>query len=264
MQDGSWLWLAGACLGVLLCGILVAGGLMLGRAAEKSRAADAMKTAFLSNVSHELKTPLATIRIWADMLSTGRLASEEKRRHALEVIAEENQRMIRMVENLLDFARLARKRRKYALGEVDLAALARETVEFMGGAFSDNGISCEGDESAPAIADADAVRQILVNLVGNAAKYAAADGPVTVVVERGKDGARVTVADRGPGMPKEAMARAFDRFYRADDEAPSADGLGLGLSISRALARDMGGDVLAAARDGGGAAFTLTLPARSS
>ena len=264
MECRSWLWPVGAGFGLLLFVILVVGGWLIVLAAKRARQANAMKTAFVSNVSHELKTPLAAIRIWTDMLSAGRISSDEKRRRAFDVISEENGRMIRLVDNLLDFARLEQKRKTYTLTEVDLAELAKESADFMAGAFAENGISCVGDAHAPTMADADAVRQILVNLLGNAAKYAAAMGPVEVCTSKDGDVVRVDVADRGPGMPHDAMAHAFDRFYRADSAAESgAGGFGLGLSISRALARDMGGDITAAPRDGGGIVFSLTLPARS-
>ena len=265
MEYRSWLWPAGAGFGLLLFAILVVAGWLTVLAAKRARQADAMKTTFVSNVSHELKTPLAAIRIWTDMLSAGRIDSEEKRRRALAVISDENGRMIRLVDNLLDFARLAQQRKTYSLAEVDLAALARESVDFMAGAFAENGISCAGDDRVPTLADADAVRQILVNLLGNAAKYAAAMGPVEVRVSADGAVARVDVADRGPGMSRDAMAHAFDRFYRAASaSANGAGGFGLGLSISRALARDMGGDITASPRDGGGITFSLSLPARTA
>ena len=260
-DDGSLLWPVGVCLGFLLCGVLGVFSIMLGRAARRAREDDVRKTAFVSNASHELKTPLAAIRIWTEMLSSGRLKTDERRQHALDVIAEENGRMIRLVDNLLDFSRLEGKRKRYSLVGLDVTALAREAVEFMSGAFSANGISCSASVAVRAVADVDAVKQILVNLIGNAAKYAAADGPVEVSVGVAGGVVRVEVADRGPGMAPDELGRAFERFYRAGGaDSSGTGGLGLGLSISRALARDMGGDIAARVREGGGLVFTLSLP----
>lgn len=259
--DGPDAWLLGAILVVLLACVLLAGAGLMGRAAAKARRDDLRKTSFVSNVSHELKTPLVGIGLWADLLRGGRLRTEAQRAHAYEVVAAENARMLRLVENLLDFSRLEQGRRRYRIEAVDMGALAAGAVELVRGDFAAHGISVRAEGACHACADADAARQILVNLLGNAAKYAAARGPVEVVVSRTKEGTvRVAVADRGPGMSPEARRRAFERFYRADDALTAGTGgLGLGLSISRALARDLGGELAVAARAGGGCVFTLDL-----
>lgn len=253
-------WMVGGILVVLLACVLVAGAWLMVRAATKARRDDRMKTSFVSNVSHELKTPLAGIGLWAEMLKAGRFPSEEKRTHACEMIVGENARMLRLVENLLDFSRLEQNRRHYRIESLDAVALAKNAVELVQGDFSRHGIAVAAQGGCRVCADADAAKQILMNLLGNAAKYAAAQGPVEVGVSKAEGTVRVTVADRGPGMSPEAMRRAFERFYRADDALDSSTGgLGLGLSISQALARDLGGDLTVAAREGGGCVFTLEL-----
>lgn len=253
-------WFLGGILVVLLAGVLVAGAWLMVRAAAKARRDDQRKTSFVSNVSHELKTPLAGIGLWVDLLKDGRLSTEEKRADAYGKIAGENARMLRLVENLLDFSRLEQGRRNYHIEAVDMIAVTGEVLDFVRDDFSRHGIMLKGEGSCRACADSDAVKQILVNLLGNAAKYAAEGGPIEISVLRNEGMIRVAVADRGPGMPPEAMRRAFERFYRADDALDSrTSGLGLGLSISRALARDLGGELSVAAREGGGCVFTLEL-----
>lgn len=254
------IWMVGGILMVLLACVFGAGAWLMVRAAAKARRDDQTKTTFLSNCSHELKTPLAGIGIWADLLQSGRTLTDEKRQHAYDVIVRENARMVRLVENLLDFSRLEQGRRKYQMEDVDLAVLAAECIELVRGKFEPHGVDLKTSGDVHAHADVDAVKQILMNLLGNAAKYAAADGPVEVVVSAENGTARIVVADRGPGMSAEAMSHAFERFYRADDELTAkTGGLGLGLSISRALARGMGGELSVAARDGGGCLFALEL-----
>lgn len=254
-------WLVGGILVVLLACVLAAGAWLMGRAAVKARRDDETKTTFLSNCSHELKTPLAGIGIWIDLLQGGRLQTDAKRVHAYEVIARENARMVRLVGNLLDFSRLEQGRRRYRPACLDLVALAEETVELVRGDFPEHGVSVRAAGPCRAWADADAVKQILVNLLGNAAKYAAAAGCVEVVVEMSDGHPRLSVQDRGPGLSPDERAHVFDRFYRADDALSSrSGGLGLGLSISRALAQDMDGTLSVAARPGGGCIFTLELP----
>lgn len=256
-------WPVGVVLGVMLVMVFAGGAWLLVRAAAKARRDDMMKTTFLSNASHELKTPLAGIGLWTDLLREGRLATDERRARAYDVIASENARMVRLIENLLDFSRLEQGRRRYRMERVDLAAAAHDAVDVVRGGFSRHGISMRAcGEDCAATADADAVRQILLNLLGNAAKYAADDGPVEVSVRR--DGAEVLVAvsDRGPGIPVDAMEHVFERFWRADNAlCAEKGGLGLGLAISHALAADMDGSLSVASRRGGGCVFALTLPA---
>ena len=257
------LWPIGLALGVLLAGVLAAGAWLLVRAAAKARRDDLMKTTFLSNASHELKTPLAGIGVWAELLRSGRLATDERRAHAYDVIVAENARMVRLVENLLDFSRLEQGRRRYHMRDVDVAALAEDAVEVVRGEFAENGISLQSEGNCMAMADSDAVKQILLNLLGNAAKYAASGGAVEVDVRRDEEGGvRVAVMDRGPGLSAEAMEHVFERFWRADGALNSEKGgLGLGLAISHALAEDMDGTLSVTAREGGGCVFTLSIPA---
>ena len=263
---GQWLPLfaVGFVMVALLAAVLFVGGHDLWRSLERERRENAEKTSFLANATHELKTPLAAIRLWSEMLVSGRL-KPERAQHAAEVIEEENARMIRLVENLLDFSRLAQKRRRYREEDADVRRLVEDVADLLRGDFAEHGLSVRGGDSVPARVDVDAVRQILLNLLGNAAKYAASGGPVEVSVARKGGRIAIEVADRGPGMAPAERARVFERFFRgsAADGAPGG-GLGLGLAISQGLARGMGGDISVAPRDGGGCVFTLELPARTA
>lgn len=256
----TWLWLAGIGFIVALAAFLVYAAVRLWRAAENARRDDELKTRFVSDVSHELKTPLAAMGLWADMLAGGRLADEGRRRHALDVIVEEKGRMLRLVDTLLDFTRLEQGRRKYCLEAVDVGEVANEVVELLRGDFGDDGVSIDAPSGCIAFADRDAVKGIFVNLLGNAAKYAVAGGTVEVAVICEDGGVRATVSDRGPGIAPQAREKVFERFYRSEDGAARAKGgFGLGLPISRRLARDMGGELTAESRPGGGSVFVLRL-----
>ncbi len=259
-QWRTWL-LYGVFAGVTLC-LIGLGAWPLVNAASTARENDRVKSEFLSICSHELKTPLAAIRIWIDLLQGGRLRTDAKREEAYATIARENERMTRLIENLLNLARIEQRRLRYEIARVDLTALAAEAVALVRGDFPAHGVAFEPPADAVVVlADADAVRQILVNLLGNAAKYAAAGGPVDVVVETAEGRARLAVRDRGPGLAPEQRARIFERFYRTPEAIESrAHGLGIGLALSRTLARDLHGDLTVAPRPGGGCAFTLDLP----
>ena len=200
--------------------------------------------------------------MFSELLAEDRIPDPARRRRALGTVAAESARLSRLVESVLDFSRLERNRRRYDLRPVDLAALLEEMRdETAGGGF----VLRTGDRGAGgrvAFADRDAVRQIVLNLLDNAAKYAAAGGPPELAVRDAGNGAvALAVADRGPGVPPRAAKRIFDRFYRVDDATTAETrGSGLGLSIARRLARGMGGDLAYRPREGGGAVFELTLP----
>ena len=257
----TWLWLAGVLLVGALTALLVYEAVRLWHSAERARRDDALKTRFVSDVTHELKTPLAAMGLWLDMLTGNRIASAERRDHALQVVAEEKNRLLRLVESLLDFTRLEAGRRRYELTAVDLGQSVCDAVTLLSDDFPPDGVRVDAKEGVFVRADKDAVREILLNLLGNAAKYAAESGLVEVTVSCSEGRGKVVVADRGPGLAPEALAHVFERFYRAENAASRAKGgFGLGLPISRGLARGMGGELSAAAREGGGCTFLLELP----
>lgn len=219
------------------------------------------KTTFVSNVSHELRTPLTSLLSYAEMLSAGRCRTEGKREKALGVILDEGRRLNRMIQELLDFSRLERGTRRYRQEDFDLAETVRETTERLAGRFEANGLGTAVPETLAVRSDRDTVRQILENLLTNAAKYAAKDGPVGVSVEVCGGHARVSVADRGPGLTRAQMKDVFKPFWRADNATTrETGGYGIGLSVARAYARGLGGDLKVTARTGGGCVFAFEFP----
>ncbi len=254
--------LAGGTMAAFLCFSLLAGGASLVRTVRKSRKEALQQTTFVSNVSHELKTPLTSIITRAEMLAEGRYKTDEKRNKALEIIAEEGRRMERMVTDLLDFSRLEHNRRKYNTSTFYLDEVVRHTSELMKNLFSENGLKVTVQSRCEVCADEDAVKEILENLLSNAAKYASSFGEVEVELTKNESGFYlIHVADRGKGLTKEQMKYVFDPFWRADSSTTKeTGGYGIGLSIARRLARGMGGDVTVSPRSGGGLTFTLSLP----
>ena len=255
-----------ALVGLLVLAILAAGALLV-RQARLSEIEAARKTSFVANVSHELKTPLTTIRLYAELLAEGRVRDEAKRADYLVTIGQETQRLGRLVANVLDFSRLEQGKKKYAPAALDLAAELRRLADTHAPRLAVAGLALrvEAQESLALTTDRDAVEQIVLNLLDNACKYAAEGGEVLLRLStEGTDGgarARLVVADRGPGVPAEQRERIFEKFHRVDDRLVAEKaGAGLGLSIARQLARGLGGDLRCEAAPGGGAAFALTLP----
>jgi signal transduction histidine kinase len=223
--------------------------------AELERAREAQR-AFLESVSHELKTPLTSIRGYAEALEEGAVAPTEGGR----IIAAEADRLERLVFDLLDLARLGRAgfsvvRRPVDLGQVADAVVARHQPR-----ARDLGIALTAERQADAwgLGDEGRLLQATSNLVENALRLTPASGTVTVAAAAG----RIAVRDTGPGLAAEDVPRAFDRFYLYDRyRSERAVGSGLGLAIVKELSRAMGGQVTAAARPQGGAEFAISLQA---
>jgi len=257
------MWIGGCVVGLLFIS-LVSGGWLLVKSARRAREEAMRKTDFVSNVSHEFKTPLTTICLCAELAQDDGL-DPARRKKALASIQSEAERLKGLVLAALDFSRLERRRREFHIEECDVAEIVREAAEPLEERFAANGLALPGpDASAFALADAAAVRQIVVALLDNAAKYAAGGGPVEVSVatSRGRSSVSLSVADRGPGMDRADMRRAFDRFWRGDNATTSeTGGSGLGLAIVRELAKGMKGDASVSQREGGGLVFEVRLPA---
>lgn len=264
MSNGVLMTLSGILAGTLVAAILVSGTLLL-RQARRSEEEAIQKISFVANVSHEFKTPLTTIRLYSELLEQGRVSDEGKRQDYLRTIGRETQRLARLVNNVLDFSRLEQGKKRFELAEINLVEELAALCATHEPRVAEAGLVLRKelpDSGGVVKADRDAVGQIVINLLDNACKYAAAGGEVTVsLVMRAGGGAEVRVSDRGPGVPAEHRSRIFHKFHRVDETLTrEKDGAGLGLSIARQLARGMGGELSYSPRTGGGAEFILELP----
>lgn len=262
---GGGFFLVGALLiGAFMAAILSGGSLLLWQA-RRSEAEAAQKTSFVANVSHEFKTPLTTIRLYAELLEQGRVRDAAQGSDYLRTIGRETQRLARLVNNALDFSRLEQGKKKYAREQIDLTAEITRLLDTHAPRLAESGMTLQRllpTTPLTLTTDRDAVEQVVLNLLDNAYKYAADGGEVTVILAARKEGgAEVRVADRGPGVPPEHRERIFEKFHRVDDALTAEkSGAGLGLSIARQLARGLGGELRYAPRAGAGAEFILELP----
>jgi signal transduction histidine kinase len=226
------------------------------------------KTDFVSNVSHELKTPLTSIRMFSELLAETPDVDPAKQRRYLNIIAAETARLTRLINNVLDFARLERGEKNYQFTPCDLTALVWDTVETFRPHLESAGYRLElelPEVPLRANADRDAISQVIVNLLSNAEKYSngAKDIRLELTAPTERE-AELRVLDRGPGVPQGCEAKIFEKFYRANDSLTNAvAGSGLGLSLARQIARAHGGDVQYAPRPGGGSCFTVRIPLES-
>ncbi len=249
-------------VGILLFTIL-AGGTFLLLYAGREAVDVARKRTFVSNVSHELKTPLTTIRMYAELLAEGRVAAEEKRERYLDTIVSESRRLTRLVNNVLDFSRLEEGRKKYHMESLNLGEMVGEVMETQALRIGESEINLQKrfSPNGPLITvDRDALEQTLLNIVDNALKYAGKGKTLSVSIHEDGTEAYVELEDNGPGVPREHQKRIFDVFHRVDDTLTVEQaGSGLGLSLARRMMRDCGGDLRFEPVAEGGARFKVVL-----
>ncbi len=248
--------LIGLSFGVILLGII-----FLIYAATKESRLNALRSEFVANVSHELKTPLSVVRMFAEMLLTKRVRSEEKERAYLEIIHRESERLSTLIENVLDFSAIERGKLMYQKRPGDLAEVVQRAIETFRYRLEPESLEVRfvqrGD--VPSYFDEQAILLAVMNLLDNAVKYGGAEGPVEVTLERGKRHVYLRVRDHGPGIPPGEHRRVFERFYRVRRDTDTR-GSGIGLSLVERIVEAHGGRAWADNAPDGGAIVSLSLP----
>ncbi|MGH7773294.1 MAG: sensor histidine kinase [Candidatus Binatia bacterium] len=237
---------------------------------ERLRELDHMKSDFVSNVSHEFRTPLTAIKASVDnMLDgvTGQL--NEKQAGYLMRIKGNADRLSRLINDLLDLSRIEAGRIDFKPSYFAIVPLVKEVAESLRTVAGEKLISLEiasPDASVITWGDRDKVSQVLMNLIGNAVKFTPLSGKVTVAVEKnGGQWVQISVADTGPGILPEEANKIFDKFYQAAQvDKQKTKGTGLGLAISKALVEMHGGKIWVESEGGKGSTFSFTLPRQQS
>jgi len=253
--------------------VIVVGMLVLLVAVRKERRLNELKSEFISNVTHELKTPLTLIRMFGELLGLGRGGGGgTTQREYAEIIMRESDRLTRLIDNVLDFARIERGKAAYAFSQGSLGTVVDRVVDLCHYRAEQAGISLTTaiDPELPETQlDEDAMTLLLFNLVENAIKYGvdgSGRGEVVVALSHDLEHRQVQlrVSDRGPGIPKEEQNRIFERFYRAKAarSGGSVRGSGIGLSLVKHIAEAHGGRVRVESELGKGSTFEVTLPVR--
>ena len=260
-RNATTLWIG--VLGIAAIAVLAAVvAAWLGRQMRLTR----LKNDLIATVSHELKTPLASIRVLVDTLVDGRSTGGEQAREYLGLIARENQRLSRLIDNFLTFSRMERNKRAFELAPVEPCDIVADAVASAGERFG--GPACRLDVEVaaglpPVAADRDAMVTVLLNLLDNAWKYSGDDKHITVRAWANGRGVCLAVSDNGIGLSRRAARKVFGRFYQVDRSlSRTAGGCGLGLSIVKFIVDAHGGTVDLASEAGEGSTFTVTLPSR--
>lgn len=223
-----------------------------------------MKSYFISSVSHDLQTPLTSIRMFAELLQTRQDINPSQKVEYLNIIIGESERLSRLINNVLDFSRIERGVKKYTMQDVDLKELAQQVIRSMRFQLQQNGF--ELDVQLPAKkqmiqADPDAVIEAITNLISNAIKYSPNRKRIQVKVFSRENFKAISVRDWGIGIAPEEQERIFEMFYRSgQNQVKSAGGAGLGLTLVQHIMQAHGGKVQVESNPGEGSTFTLYFP----
>ena len=248
--------------------LLIIGAIVVYRSIRREMELAQLKSEFVSNVSHELKTPLALIRMFAETLEMNRVPSEEKKREYYGIIVQETERLTRLINNILTFSRIESGRKEYHMRRTDLNSIVEEVMSIYGFHLEHKGFASEtvlSEQHVSAHADEEAIAEALINLIDNAMKYSAEEKFIAV-----RTGARdgecfIEVEDRGLGIDEEHQKKIFEKFYRVSEGlVHTAKGSGLGLSLVDAIMRAHQGRVELKSTSGQGSRFRLCFPAAKS
>jgi signal transduction histidine kinase len=250
---------------VLLVAALVAGiGYTIHTVSHEARMAR-LKTDFVSSVSHDLRTPLTSIRMFTETLLLGRASSKEEEREFLQVIADETDRLSRLTERILDFSRMEAGRKAYQFAPAELADLVGQAMRACRPMIEEARFEVKTtyEEGLPPVeVDRDAMVEVLINLFSNAIKYSPNERSMLVRAFREGKRIGISVSDRGIGIPKTELCKIFDKFYRVDSRRScEVGGTGLGLSLVHHIVTAHGGEVTVSSTLDEGSTFTVWLPA---
>ncbi|MBN8730442.1 MAG: HAMP domain-containing histidine kinase [Acidobacteria bacterium] len=254
-------WFLGGGLAMLVA-LLAAAGFIVSRAVSKEIAVAQLQTDFVAAVSHEFRSPLASISQIAELLDADRWPTPDHRAKGHEILTRETARLRRLVEGLLDFARMEAGTAGYRLAPLDAAEMVRAVVDEFQASANGGQIELSIATGLPHIrGDREALSRALWNLLENAVKYSAPPARVWVETSASDGGLAIRVRDEGTGIPGGEQAQIFNKFYRGSEaKARGVKGTGLGLAMVRHIAEGHGGEVRVESDPGRGSTFTLVLP----
>lgn len=245
--------------------VVIFGLIVIIIAAARERRLSMLKSEFVANVSHELKTPLSLVRMFSEMLLSGR-AAPEKQQQYLQIIVSESERLSALIDNVLDFARMERRSEAYEFKTADITETVARAVDVCLPRAERQNIPLQLDTKGinPKTTELDerAVEIALINLIDNALKYAPKSQTIGIAVRRTGDSIEISVSDGGPGIDPAQQRQIFERFVRGKSSGDGVRGSGIGLSLVAQIAKAHGGKAWVENVPGGGARFVMTLKAR--
>ena len=260
-RESFWQGLAAT---FLVLTFLIAGIVLTVRATGREVRLAQMKSAFVSNVSHELKTPLSLISLFAEILELGRVKDEGKKRDYYRIIGEETRRLNKLIDNILDFSKIEAGRKTYNFVDADIGEVIESVLAGYSYQITNSGFELKTniESNLPAVlVDRDAISQVVLNLLDNAVKYSREIKEISIEVKTNDSNLTIEITDRGMGIPRAEQKKIFEKFYRVSNGlVHDVKGSGLGLSLVKHIIEAHKGKILLESEVGKGSRFTIRLP----
>ena len=243
--------------------IIIIAGIFVFRSINREIKLNQLKSDFVSNVSHELKTPLALISMFSETLEMDRIKSEEKKKEYYSIIHQETNRLSRMVSSILNFSKMEAGKREYNFSKNDINLIIQQILDTYDYHFSSKGFSCKFDKQDLSIikCDKEAISEAIINLIDNAIKYSSNKKMITIRTGSNNNSIYFEVEDYGIGISKEEQKKVFDKFFRASTgNIHDTKGTGLGLSIVKSIIEAHNGNIILTSTVNEGSIFRILLP----
>ena len=252
-------WTYGIATVLLLVALFLGVALIVRDIAREKNLAQ-LQSNFISNVTHELKTPLTSIYMFTEMVLLKRTKNESDRDEYLSIILRESERLKRMINNILDFSKLEKGKQKYHFVRSNLALILNEAIQEMDYWFENDkfNVTKELNENIYAKVDKEKIKQVMGNLLSNAYKYSTHNKKIDIRLYKKMNNIYIEVEDQGIGIPKDQLQRIFEKFYRVDYKE-GISGTGLGLTVVKEIVEAHGGKISVSSKIGKGSKFSITL-----
>ena len=254
-------WTYGIAL-FLLLGAMFMGILLILRDILREKHLGQLRSDFVSNVTHELKTPLTSIHLFAESVLLDRVETESGQKEYLRIILKETERLKRMINNILDFSKKERGKLDYKTEKVDVTSLILSALKDLNYWLVEMkfNVHTELEEGIYVSGDPDALKQVVINLLDNAIKYSGLQKDISIRLESKENRVRIEFSDKGIGIPEDQLGSIFDKFYRVNDNmADGIGGTGLGLTVVKEIVEAHQGDIFVESELNRGSKFTLVL-----
>lgn len=252
-------WIYGIAAAFLMVALFLGVALIVRDIAREKNLAR-LQADFISNVTHELKTPLTSINMFAELLFLKRVKKESDKEEYLSIILKESERLKRMINNILDFSKSEKGKQKYYFVHSNLATILQTAIQEMEYWIENENfdLTTEIDENIYAEVDIEKMKQVMINLLSNAIKYSTDSKRIFVRLYTTINELKIEVEDRGIGLSKDQLPRIFEKFYRADQKE-GVSGTGLGLTVVQEIIEAHGGKITVSSKIGKGSIFSITL-----
>ena len=244
--------------------LMLFGAVMIARDISREAETNRLKTEFVNNISHELKTPLTLIRLYGETLQRKENLTNKEKKECYEIITKESERLSHLINNVLDFSRIEMGRKEFNLKKGNLQDVIRDTLESYRYHLEKKGFTIHSDIASdlPEMNfDGEAIESVLINLLSNAMKFSPKEKEVTIKLFRDNGNAVLQVVDKGIGISQKEIPKIFERFYQSENKVSSETrGSGLGLTLVKHIIEAHGGEVGVESEPGKGSTFSVMLP----